>query len=107
MLYHTVVIPSHGDPYIKQTKEYPTDVIDGYEVSCGDISISHPEFRLRALIDATWNELLTFTPCHAEIYAVDEIKRNSFIGLPLKTATQILESLKTRTHFLWDKEPLK
>lgn len=104
MCYYTVIIPKKGRVYMKSCKEY-NDGSEGYDLSAKSIGISHPDYRLRVLVDCQFQDLFSFRPANARIYAIEEFPRDKFAGLEEKVAQQIVDTLNQRRWPLWDKPP--
>ena len=105
MPYYTVKIPKVGTPYIEQCQKYNDST--GFDLSCSNIGINCKGVRLRVLVDSEFEDILKCNPAPACIYSVDEFPRNKYVGLDRDVAEQILEKLKDRKMYLWNKSPKK
>lgn len=89
-MYYTVVYPIEDKPYIKECQKH-LSISDMCDISAGFYGITHPEHRLRALIDCTVTELIEKKPVSFYIYGSDpDIHRDMYYGLDKKTAEYIL-----------------
>lgn len=95
-MYYTVVFPIEEEPYIKKCPQY-VKISNMYDTTAGFYGISHPDYRLRALIDSTLDELLENPPRTIYIYGSDsDIHRDMYHGLDKKTAEYIRKQENTR-----------
>ena len=104
MIYYTVVIPREGFAFLKTCLEYNVGS-EGYEIPAGSIGVSLAQRRLCVLIECQFQDLFTFQPANARIYAIDEINRDKFGGLEKQDAEQIVGALNERTWILWNRPP--
>lgn len=92
-MYYTIVLPKEYKPYIKECQEY-VSVSGMCDTSAGFYGITHPEHRLRALLDCTVIELLEKKPTTVYIYSSEpDINRDMYCGLDKKTADYILSQI--------------
>jgi len=110
MSYYTVIIPDNGIPYIEKCSKYITQFYDpknsqGFNISGGSIGITDPLYKLGVIVNCDLNELMNNDVVSAQIYLEDEDERDKYCGIDFYTANAILETLKKRKWYLWNKPP--
>lgn len=106
-MYSKIVIPIKGESYIEKTDKH-ISIPTGYEMSAGNIGISHPDCRLRVVICCdNYNDIINNIPLHAEIYMEEEYPRDKYFAVPKNIAENIVESINKRKYKLWNVSPNK
>ena len=110
MSYYTIIIPSDGIPYMENCPKYIKEFFNlnatnGFNISGGSIGITDPLYKLGVIVNCDFHELMNRDIVSAQIYLEDEDERDKYCGIDFYTATEILEKLKKRKWYLWNKPP--
>jgi len=109
MSYYTIIIPANGIPYIEKCSKYITNFYNNkkqsFNISGGSIGITDPLYKLGVIVNCNLHELMNKDIVSAQIYLEDEDERDKYCGIDFYTANEILEKLKKRKWYLWNKPP--